>query len=360
MWLNFYFNSYTMNKSIAIKNVLLLSILSLCFSVYTFAQENRTSAAHIGLIYPISTHGTNAGLYTNTFSLHAIAGLSAAEKGVAISGFSLLIKDKAEGVQISGVSNVILNTAEGVQVAGVTNIIKHEAQGVQIAGLLNVSESAGAMQIAGLTNITHQDAKGLQLSGLLNKSENVNTQIAGLINIAKNVKGIQMAGLINIADSSDYPIGILNFVKNGEKSISLTVDETATTLASFRSGGRVLYGILGIGYNLKSDNKSLYALEAGLGAHIPVADKFRINAEIAGLNLTDFKSGNYFKNTLRILPAFKLAPQFEIFAGPTLNYVTYSKEKGAGLVDHYLWKKTGSEDFKGLYLGFNAGVHFIL
>jgi hypothetical protein len=89
-----------MNRSIAIKNILLLSILSLCFSFSAFAQENRTSTAHIGLLYPISTHGTNAGLYTNTFSLHAIAGLSAAEKGVAISGFSLLIKDKVEGVQI--------------------------------------------------------------------------------------------------------------------------------------------------------------------------------------------------------------------------------------------------------------------
>jgi hypothetical protein len=343
-----------------IKRALLSAILFLCFSITTFAQENRTSVAHIGLLYPLSTNGRHAGSYTNSFSLHAIAGLSAVEKGLAISGVALMIKEKASGVQISGISNVIGNSAEGAQIAGVTNIIKHDAQGVQIAGLLNASESSGAIQIAGVTNITKKDAKGLQLAGLLNKAEDVNTQVSGFMNIAKNVKGVQLAGLINIADSSDYPIGILNFVKNGEKSISLTVDETATILASFRSGGRVLYGILGIGYNLKSDNKSLYALEAGLGAHITVTDKIRINAEVAGLNLTDFKSGNYFKNSLRILPAVKLSPQLEIFAGPTLNHVTYSKQKGADLVDHYLWKKAGSDDFKGLYLGFNAGVHFIL
>ena len=341
--------------------IFMLSFFSLCFPVTALAQsEERTSVAHIGFIYPLSTNGKNAADYSNLFSLHAIAGLSKSETGVAISGISLLIKDKAKGLQISGVSNVILNSAEGVQVAGITNVIRHEAKGVQIAGFMNFGEEAGAVQVAGFGNVTSKNVKGLQLSGFLNRTENVNTQISGFMNIAKNVKGIQLAGLINIADSSDYPIGILNFVKNGEKSISLTVDETATVMASFRSGGRVLYGILGLGYNVKSDNKSLYGIEAGLGAHIPVSNKFRVNAEVATQTLSDFKSGDHFKNTLRILPAFRLTPQFEIFGGPGLNYVDYSKGKGDGLVSRYLWKEVRGEDFRGLYLGFNAGVHFIL
>jgi len=350
-----------MNKfSDIIKSTLLLTIFSLWFSFTVMGQEEKTSPAHVGFIYPLSTNGKDAAAYTNAFSLHAIAGLSKAETGTAIAGVSLLIKDQAKGVQISGVSNIILNNASGVQVAGVTNIVKHDASGVQIAGFLNLSENAGAVQVAGFSNIARKSSKGLQLSGFLNKAENVNTQVAGFMNVARNVKGVQLAGLINVADSSDYPIGLLNFVKNGEKSISLTVDETATTLASFRSGGRVLYGILGIGYNLKSDNKSLYGIEAGLGAHIPVAAKFRINMEIASLTLSDFKNGDYFKNTLRILPAFRFTPHLEIFGGPSLNYVDYSKGKGDGLMDHYLWKKERGEDFRGLYLGFNAGIHYIL
>ncbi|MCF2444961.1 hypothetical protein L0657_13415 [Dyadobacter sp. CY345] len=338
----------------------LLSLFTFSFSTTTFAQEERTSIAHVGLIYPLSTNGKNAGQYTNKFSLHAIAGLSKAETGVAISGIALLVKDSVRGVQISGVSNVILNSADGVQIAGVANVVRHDAKGVQIAGFMNFGEEAGAVQVAGFSNLTSKSVKGLQLSGFLNKTENVNTQISGFMNIAKNVKGIQLAGLINIADSSDYPIGILNFVKNGEKSISLTTDETATLMASFRSGGRVLYGILGLGYNLKSDNKSLYGIEAGLGAHIPVSNKFRINTEVVSQTLSDFKSGIYYKNSLRILPAFKLTPQLEIFGGPNLNYVDYSKGKGDGLVKRYLWKDAGGGDLEGLYIGFNAGVHFIL
>jgi len=362
MCLNFHLNLDTMNKYTNIfPGIFMLNFFFLCFSITAFAQtEERTSVAHIGLIYPLSTNGKNAADYTNMFSLHAIAGLSKAETGVAISGISLLIKDSAKGVQISGVSNIILNSSDGVQIAGVANITRHESRGIQIAGFMNFGEEAGAVQVAGFGNVTSKSVKGLQLSGFLNRTEDVNTQISGFMNIAKNVKGVQLAGLINIADSSDYPIGLLNFVKNGEKSISLTVDETATTMASFRSGGRVLYGILGVGYNLKNDDKSLYGIEAGLGAHITVSNKFRINTEVVTQTLSDFKSGDHFKNTLRILPAFKILPQLEIFGGPSLNYVDYSKGKGDGLISHYLWKERRGEDFRGLYFGFNAGMHFIL
>ncbi len=89
-------------------------------------------------------------------------------------------------------------------------------------------------------------------------------------------------------------------------------------------------------------------------------EKFRINAELSNLMLTDFKSGDYFKNTLRILTAFRIADKFEIFAGPSINYVKYSKEKGDDLISHYLWKKESGKDLKGLYIGFNVGVQYIL
>ena len=339
---------------------LAISLVLICFSISAKAQIEKTRLIHVGLIYPISSNGLNAVEFTNKFSLHAIGGISKNETGVAISGVASLIKENAKGVQISGVANVIGDSADGIQIAGFMNLIRHNAKGLPVAGFLNLSESAGPAQIAGFSNITRESVNGVQVAGFLNKSKNVNSQISGFINLAKNVKGVQIAGLINIADSSDYPIALLNFVKNCEKSIGITVDETATTIASFRSGGRVLYGILGVGYNLKSDSKSLYGLEAGLGAHIPITSKFRVNAELANLMLTDFKSGDYYKNTLRILPAYKIADKFEIFAGPSFNYVKYSKEKGNDLNNHYLWKKSGEKDFKGLYLGFNVGIQYIL
>jgi hypothetical protein len=62
---------------------------------------------------------------------------------------------------------------------------------------------------------------------------------------------VQIAGFINIADSSDYSIGIINIIRQGEKGIGVSVDETKTAMVSFRSGGR---------------NKSAKAIAAAIAA----------------------------------------------------------------------------------------------
>ena len=348
------------------KNLLRTVIgLHLCFIIFlssgkSFAQSDTIRPVHVGLIYPLSSNGLKAADYTNRFSLHAIAGLSKNEMAAAVSGAANIITQNANGAIISGVINLIGNSAKGVQIAGFANMIKNDAAGAQIAGVLNLSGSASGVQVAGFGNVTKGKAAALQISGFLNKSGDVNSQIAGFINVAKKVKGVQLAGLINIADSSDYPIAILNFVKNGEKSIGFTIDETLTGMATFRSGGRVLYGILGAGYNFKDDGRSVYAVEAGLGAHIPVAGPFRINTEVVNQYLSDFKKGEYAKYALRILPAYKITKEIELFGGPTLNYTRYSNDKGYGYIDKFIWSRAGSTYFQGVYVGFNAGVQFNL
>ena len=348
------------------KNLLRTVIgLHFCFIIFlssgkSFAQGDTIRPVHVGLVYPISSNGLNAAAYTNRFSLHAIAGLSKNETAAAVSGVANIITQNANGAVISGVINLVGNSAKGVQVAGFANMIKNEAVGAQLAGVMNLSGSANGIQVAGFGNLTKGDANGLQISGFLNKSGNGNSQIAGFINIAKKVKGVQVAGLINIADSSDYPIALFNFIKNGEKSIGITVDETLTSITSFRSGGKVLYGIVGAGYNFKNADHSLYALEAGLGAHIPVAGNFRINTEVVNQYLSEFKRGDYNKSSLRILPAYKLGKKLEIFGGPTVSYVQFSQDKGYDFVDKFIWKKNGPNDFQGVYIGFNAGIQVFL
>ncbi|MCE6991748.1 hypothetical protein [Dyadobacter sp. CY323] len=358
-----------------VKTAVIFTIFSL-LSLATFAQDDSTARIHIGFVYPISSNGQKAASYTNQFSFHAVAGLSKAETGFTLSGVSSLIKENAKGAQITGAANiiggsasgtqiagainVIGNNASGAQVAGFANIIKNEAKGAQIAGFMNLTGAVNSGQVAGFTNIATKHGNGFQLAGFLNKAQNVNSQISGFANVAKKVKGVQLAGFINIADSSDYPIALFNFIKNGEKSISLSVDETVTTMASFRSGGRVLYGIAGVGYNLKDNDEPLYGVEAGLGAHIPVADPFRINLEAVSQTLTDFKGGSYFKNSLRILPAYKIGQRFEVFAGPTFNYISYEREDSYDFIKKFIWKNTGTKDFQGVYVGFNAGLQIIL
>ncbi|MCF0039962.1 hypothetical protein [Dyadobacter fanqingshengii] len=355
---------------------LFVSIFLLGLSFVSFGQNDTISAVHVGFIYPLSTNGKHAASYTNRFSLHAIAGLSKSETGVAISGAANLIKQDAsglhmagavnlishdaKGIQLAGGANIIGNNANGIQMAGFSNIIKNEAKGGQIAGFMNLAGSSQSVQMAGFANITRNDAKGLQLSGFLNKGKNVNAQVAGFANIAKNVKGIQLAGLINIADTSDYPIAVFNFIRSGEKTIALTLDETMTTIASFRSGGRVLYGIAGLGYNFKGDKRDLYAIEAGLGAHIKLVKDFRLNLEAVSQTLSNFKKGSYNKNSLRIIPAYKIGNKIEIFAGPTINYVSYKRDNDYDFVKKYIWKNDSSKDFQGVHFGFNTGIQLKL
>jgi hypothetical protein len=345
-----YLNLFILN-TIPMKNytfckvkAIFISLLLLGSSFVSFGQGDSTAAVHFGFIFPLSTNGRHAAQYTNRFSLHAIAGLSKAETGLAIAG----------------AANVVRQNVSGIQIAGAANVIGGSATGAQIAGFMNLSGSAGPAQVAGFTNITRGNAKGLQIAGFLNKAQNVNAQVSGFANVARNVKGIQLAGLINIADTSDYPIAIFNFIKSGEKSVAITLDETMTTIASFRSGGRVLYGIAGVGYNFKDDRKDLYAVEAGLGGHISLAKSLRLNVEAVSHSLTDFKGSHYFKNSLRILPAYKIGQRLEIFAGPTINYVSYERDDDFDFIKKHIWKNNKSEDFQGVYFGFNTGIQIIL
>jgi hypothetical protein len=347
------------NYSGIITRVLYTIIAISAFSFSSFSQSDSIRPIHVGLVYPISSNGLKAAEYTNRFSLHAIAGLSNNETSAAITGFANIVKQDANGAIISGAVNLIGNSASGAQIAGFSNIIKNEAKGTQVAGFLNLAGSSQSVQVAGFSNIVKDDAKGIQVSGFLNKGKNVSNQVAGFMNIAKNVKGVQLAGLINIADSSSYPIALLNFVKNGEKSVSISLDETLTSMATFRSGGRVLYGILGIGYNFNDDGKSLFAVESGLGAQFGLSKSLRLSTEIVSQQLSDFKRGHYSKHNIRLLPAVKFG-RMEIFAGPTINYVNYTQKKDHSFIKKYMWSKNGSKDFQGIYVGVVGGLKMIL
>ncbi|NBA88897.1 hypothetical protein GVN16_24190 [Emticicia sp. CRIBPO] len=339
----------------------LLIITGICFlisisSVSIFAQAVRS--AHVGLVYPLSTNGVSAPEISNAFSLHAISGVSKNEQSVAIAGVASIVKEHVRGVQISGVYNHAGISVHGAQIAGFGNYAKTRVEGAQIAGFMNMTGPVNS-QIGGFLNVA-TDVKGGQIAGFMNKSGDVNAQVAGFINIAKKVKGVQIAGFINIADSSDYPIGIINIIKNGEKSIGVSYDESGTALATFRSGGRVLYSVLGVGYNLKETHTNYYALEAGIGARLYSGKIFRLNAELATQVLTDFREDPYSKNTLRILPTLRIGNRVEVFAGPSLNYAYYDRDDHHAFVKKFIWKNKNSDDFHGFHVGYNLGVQIVL
>ena len=361
---------------------------------------------HVGFVYPLSTNGTHAPLDTNTLSLHVLAGVSAEERGLALSGFTNVVRNNTRGLLIAGFSNHVgkeikglayagfvntYRTAQGMQAAGFTNIASDSIQGLQIAGFLNTAGDVKGMQgagfvnvgkvingsqfagfgnvasevegsqFAGFFNVSARSVSGSQLSGFANIATDVSgSQLSGFINVARKVKGVQLAGLINTADSSDHPIGLINVIKNGEKSIGIQADETQTVLLTFRSGGKSLYGIIAAGYNFKlSHDDYMFAYEAGLGAHLFRVQSFRLSTELSQQYLEDFNRGYYFKTSLRVMPSLKLGKTFELFGGPSLNLATTNTFEGRDLVDRYLWEHNNRWDagFQGLYIGYLAGIN---
>lgn len=293
-------------------NIALLTILTLCnYAQNSLAQsETKKANLHLGLVYPASTHGIRAAEYSNAFSLHALAGVSKQERALSI--------------------------------AGIANLIKEEAKGVQIAGFLNSYGTGKGFQLSGFANLARNDVRGFQLAGFLNK--------------AKNVHGVQFAGFINIADSSDYPIGIVNLINKGTKALGVSVDEDLTTLLSFRSGGRIMYGIIGLGYNLQNSNQN-YAFEAGLGAHLLTINAFTLNIEAASLGIINFKGGMFNKGSLRLLLAYKLNKSIEIYAGSMASHIYTNTDEGKGLINNTIWEHQNADgEMNAVNIGFIGGL----
>lgn len=353
--------------------------------------QNSTTKVNVGLIYPLSSNGRNAPLDTNSLSINILAGVSSVEKGVAFAGLTNVVRNNTYGTQFAGFSNHIgkkakgalfagfANTyheADGAAFAGFANIAHGNLKGVQFAGFTNVAMNVNGAQFAGFFNKSSH-IKGSQLAGFMNVAKNVSasqlsgfmnkandvkgSQFAGFINIARKVRGAQIAGFINIADSSDCPIGILNFIKNGEKSIGVSADENQTAMLTFRSGGKTMYGIFAVGYNFKNEDE-IYALEVGLGAHFFQSQNFRLNVELTQSTLESFKEGEYFKSTFKLLPALRLGKHIEIFGGPALNYVSTNTIEGKALnpkkhIDQ--WQNKRSDFQQTLYFGYGGGINII-
>src|ERR1700743_1835297 len=132
-----------MNKfSLSLLCVMLLT------NIFGRAQAPKRSIVHIGLVYPISTNGLQAAQFSNPISVHAIAGLSKDETGLAVAGFALLVKDSATGVQLSGFLNAIGKKATGLQAAGFLNLTG-SSEGLSLAGFANISRDSAGEQVAG-------------------------------------------------------------------------------------------------------------------------------------------------------------------------------------------------------------------
>ncbi|WP_114752638.1 peptidase associated/transthyretin-like domain-containing protein [Pleomorphovibrio marinus] len=323
------------------------------------------SPYQVSFIPGIGSQGMFGSQMVNRFSLNLIGGYSAGTegfetagvfninqqdtKGLQVAGLANMVGGSMQGMQVAGLYNTVYQKVEGFQVAGLYNLAKSGARGLQVAGLYNRSDSTTGHQIAGLINKA-EIAEGSQMAGLLNLSPgnggiiqmaglmnysggSVESQIAGLLNHASQVNRFQI-GIINIAESSDHPIGLLNLVKNGRKSVSLAMDESAAMQLTLRTGGRKLYGILGLAY-LLGNTHTQFGYDLGFGIMMLDRGTFSLDAEWVNRVGTDFRTHSDITNSFRLLPAYRLSPGTKVFFGPSFNFAVldFSPEKSVpGLV----------------------------
>ncbi len=294
----------------------------------------------VSLTPRLSSQGMFNSQVVNQVSVNIIGGNTAGVNGVEVGGVFNINQKDVQHVQAAGVFNLVGRHVQGVQVAGASNIVVQRVSGVQAAGISNRSG----------------EARGVQLSGLFNVAEDIQgAQVAGVVNIANKVWGTQIAGLLNIADSSDYPIGLINIIKKGRKSVLAGMDESGLAQVAFRSGGRVLYGMIAGGHYL-NNNPMKYAAEAGLGAHLLRVKNFDVDAEMVSRWSTDFKAGNASKLSFRLLPQLTLGKHFGVMAGPTINY-TIPNEGNVGSNNAIGWKwYHNTETGRALHMGIYGGL----
>lgn len=246
---------------------------------------------------------------------------------------------------------------QGVELAGLFNIDHWDAGFLQLAGLFNVTGgNLRGVQLSGLYNQAVNKAAGVQLSGLSNSADEVDgVQIAGVLNSAKKVKGLQI-GLVNVADSSDYTLGLINFVKNGSRSLSLSYDEADYTHIDFRSGGRVVYGLIGVGYNFNHSGR--YAYDFGFGAHLVNRQLFTLDGEYSYDALGDLEENKVHISTFRLLAGLKLNDHLRLFAGPGINTTSYDVNDQFTIHGWQIKRSVSGSNVNDVYLGVTGGLQF--
>jgi hypothetical protein len=350
------------------------------------------SPYQVSLLPGLSSHGMYSSQVIDHISLNFWGGYTAGVQGVELAGlFNInrtnvgflqtagifnIVGGNTYGLQLAGVYNQVFNNASGlqaaglvnkahaftggVQLAGLGNLVDQHAAGVEIAGVYNNANSFNGVQFSGLMNRTHS-AKGLQLTGLLNSSkEKTGSQVAGIANFASKVHGIQFAALFNVADSSDYPIALLNFIKNGKKTLAVSTDEFLFTHVDFRSGGRVFYGLIGGGYKF-TNKPARYMADFGFGAHIKNGTHFTTDAEFVYSNAFGNKSNAYKVNSFKLLPGYKLNRTLQLFAGPSFNITFFDRENSnLNIPGWELGRHIGDPNINVTHIGITCGLQIVL
>jgi hypothetical protein len=315
------------------------------------------SPYQISLTPGLSSHGMFNSQVINHVSINLIGGYTAGIDGVELSGGFNIDRSDVKYFQAATLFNFVGRNFKGVQLAGLYNHVVNNASGFQASGIINIAHNFKSGVQATIVGNFVDTSGGVQVSYILNRAKNVaGTQIAAILNRAKKVKGIQI-GLINIADSSDYTLGVLNLVKNGDKSIAISADNASTLHLEFRSGGHTLYGLVGYEYN---NINSVSGLDLGFGVHTLRIKRFGLDLEYTSQNGISFTSAQGNIHALKTLPTYTFHRHFRLFAGPTLNLARSPEDNQLKTSGWVINQHFDSGNKIVWSTGFNYGLQFLL
>ncbi|MFO7825215.1 MAG: hypothetical protein R6V72_14850 [Cyclobacterium sp.] len=346
------------------------------------------SPVQMSLTPGLSTQGVFSSQMINNFSLNLLGGYTAGVEGLEVAGLFNMNQRMVTGMQTAGLFNMVGGNVSGFQAAGIFNNVYGDLTGFQVAGLLNkigsdldgaqvsglvnqvdgkariqiagwanLSRSTDKFQLAGLYNRTEGDAGNAQIAGVFNHSGgNVAYQLSGLINKADTVSGFQLAGLVNIAASSDYSLGLINIIGDGEQSISVGLDESSFAQLSLRSGGKKLYGLLGTGIRLHPI--TMFGLDLGFGWHAFRKKSYFMDIELVNRWSSDFGGMTNYSNSLRFLHGYQMG-RLKYFAGPTLAFSVLDQAWSWPVSGWKIAEKHNSRSLFALHIGMIGGVQYV-
>ena len=197
-------------------------------------------------------------------------------------------------------------SVRGVQGAQFVNVARGGVRGVQGDIGLNYAGSVRGVQI-GLCNIAPGEVRGLQF-GFLNYGGTVHGTQLGVVSIAKELQGVSF--------------GFFKFVGNGVLKPLVWTSDTSYINVGLKTGTRRLFGILGMGLHPLGELPYASTL-LGLGVFFGFSpgwleiDLVRQQLH-TGVRLSQLIGS---VNKLRVTLGLRIAKQFSIFIGPTLNVI---------------------------------------
>lgn len=301
--------------------------------------------AQLSLLPKLGTNLRMSGTVINHFSVNILGGYSKGVAGFEAGGIININRSDVKGIQICCMINYSGKDVTGFQASGILNRTFGNVNGLQLSVLGNIgADTVNGVQMAGIINSCRKTMHGIQISPCINISQGHETgsQIAGLLNYAPNPRF--QFGLINIADTSNgMTIGLINLVKHGYYTISVTTDEIQTGSLLFSMGTHKLYSIVGLS-RYSAGNHVCWGADYGIGSHFMHTRRISVITEFRSTVISTY--GNIDSTVISRINlstrlSLRLGKKLYISVGPTLNtFISGTSQKVDEYIQQALSEKT--------------------